>query len=147
MLRTQVDVVLADGAAVLNAADQRVAGMAPLCDGEVIFYGVDERRPLSRHRARAARRVVFRAQDRIVLANGGSESLPAWPGRLTAWRATAAASASRALLAAVAAGWALGMPPNLIGAGVEAFEADLQRRAGLAAAVAHRRSSPQPQFV
>ena len=30
------------------------------------------------------------------------------------------------LLAAVAAAWAMGIPLNLIGAGIEAFEADLQ---------------------
>jgi hypothetical protein len=40
VLRTQVDVVLPDGAAVLNAEDPQVARMAELCDGEVIFYGL-----------------------------------------------------------------------------------------------------------
>ena len=39
VLRTQVDVVLPEGAAVLNARDPRVVEMAPLCDGEVIFFG------------------------------------------------------------------------------------------------------------
>ena len=35
-------------------------------------------------------------------------------------------SNTQSLLAAVATGWALGIPLNLIGAGAEAFEADLQ---------------------
>ena len=38
VLRTPVDVVSNDGAAVLNAADSRVLELAPLCDGEVILY-------------------------------------------------------------------------------------------------------------
>ncbi len=38
VLRTQVDVVLAGGAAVLDAADPMLAGMAELCEGETIFY-------------------------------------------------------------------------------------------------------------
>ncbi|MDO9395167.1 MAG: hypothetical protein Q7T71_01335, partial [Herbiconiux sp.] len=38
VLRTQVDVVLSEGTAVLNATDPRVAGLAPLCDGAVILY-------------------------------------------------------------------------------------------------------------
>jgi cyanophycin synthetase len=47
-------------------------------------------------------------------------------GRLTLWRATHAGVGLESLLAAVAAGWALGIPLSLIGAGIEAFEADLQ---------------------
>ena len=47
VLRTQVDVVLPDGAAVLNADDPQVADMARLCDGEVIFFGADRDTPSS----------------------------------------------------------------------------------------------------
>ncbi|MBF1164037.1 MAG: cyanophycin synthetase, partial [Dechloromonas agitata] len=39
--RTQVDVVLPSGHAVLNAADPLVADFAELCDGEVIFFAAD----------------------------------------------------------------------------------------------------------
>jgi len=126
VLRTQVDVVLAEGTAVLNAGDQRVAGMAPLCDGDVILYAVDpQAEPLSRHRNGGGKAVLVR-QDRVVLATGGSESFLPGLGRLTVWRASHAGVSIESLLAAVAAGWALGIPLNLIGAGIEAFEADLQ---------------------
>jgi len=37
--RTQVDVHLPSGTAVLNTADPQVIEMAALCDGKVIFYG------------------------------------------------------------------------------------------------------------
>ncbi|MBS0340077.1 MAG: cyanophycin synthetase [Proteobacteria bacterium] len=126
VLRTQVDVVLPEGTAVLNAADERVAGLAPLCDGDVILYSADPQAPaLAEHQSKGGKAVLVR-QDRIVLANGPSESFLPGLGRLTAWRATHAGVSLESLLAAVAAAWALGIPLNLIGAGVEAFEADLQ---------------------
>lgn len=126
VLRTQVDVVLPEGTAVLNAADQRVAGLAPLCDGDVILYSTEPHaEALTRHQSGGGKAVIVR-QDRVVLANGSSESFLPGLGRLTIWRATHAGVSLESLLAAVAAGWALGIPLNLIGAGVEAFEADLQ---------------------
>ncbi len=126
VLRTQVDVVLPEGTAVLNAADPRVAGLAPLCDGGVILYGADaQSTPLGRHCADGGKAVLVR-QDRVVLATGTSESFLPGLGRLAVWRATHAGVGTETLLAAVAAGWALGIPLGLIGAGVEAFEADLQ---------------------
>jgi cyanophycin synthetase len=62
----------------------------------------------------------------VVLANGSSESFLPGLGRLTTWRANHAGVSLESLVAAVAAGWAVGIPLNLIGAGIEAFEADLQ---------------------
>ncbi|MDP9900594.1 cyanophycin synthetase [Variovorax ginsengisoli] len=126
VLRTQVDVVLAEGTAVLNAADPRVAGLAPLCDGSVILYASDPKAvALGAHQAAGGKAVLVR-QDRVVLANGTSESFLPGLGRLTVWRATHAGVTLDVLLAAVAASWALNIPLNLIGAGAEAFEADLQ---------------------
>jgi cyanophycin synthetase len=50
------------------------------------------------------------------------------------------------LLAAVAAAWALGIPLNLIGAGVEAFEADLQAALASLQLSQTQPLSSQPQF-
>jgi cyanophycin synthetase len=130
VLRTQVDVVLTEGTAVLNAGDARVAGMAPLCDGGVILYASDPQDPaqagvLAPHLGSGGKAVLVR-QDRVVLAHGGKESLLPGLGLLSVWRAAHDGVSLESLLAAVAAGWALGIALNLIGAGVEAFEADLQ---------------------
>jgi cyanophycin synthetase len=118
VLRTQVDVVLPSGVAVLNAADPQVVDMADLCDGEVIFYGVDEQLEAVTAHRQAGKRVVFQRADRIVLAEGDSEvcSLPLSP-----------LVPPEAVLAAIAAGWALGLTPDLIGAGLRTFEASPQR--------------------
>ena len=41
----QVDVVLPEGTAVLNADNERLVEMASLCDGQVIFFAVDGQNP------------------------------------------------------------------------------------------------------
>jgi len=126
VLRTQVDVVLAEGTAVLNADDARIAALAPLCDGAVIFYSADAHAPaLLEHQGAGGKAVLVR-QDRVVLATGSSESFLPGLGRLTAWRAGHAGVAVETLLAAIGAAWAMDIPLGLIGAGVEAFESDLQ---------------------
>lgn len=118
VLRTQVDVVLPDGVAVLNAADARVAGLAGLCDGSALLYAADGRCPeLVRHRA-AGGRVVFVRDGGCVLAEGGSETLLQ---RLQPLAAEVEPLAPATLLAAVAAAWALGIDADLIAAGVQTF--------------------------
>ncbi|NYE58999.1 cyanophycin synthetase [Duganella sp. 1224] len=118
VLRTQVDVVLPGGAAVLNAADPQVVDMADLCDGEVIFYGVDEHLAAIAAHRQDNQRVVFQRADRIVLATGHTDvaSLPLSP-----------LVPPEAVLAAIAAGWALGLTPELIGAGLRTYEAAPKR--------------------
>jgi cyanophycin synthetase len=142
VLRTQVDVVLPEGTAVLNGGDPRVAGLAPLCDGAVILYAADpQAAALAAHQAAGGKAVVVR-QDRVVLANGTSESFLPGLGRLTIWRATHAGVSIDTLLAAVAAAWAMGIPLGLLGAGAEAFEADLQ--AALASLQLSQQTIPSP---
>jgi cyanophycin synthetase len=115
VLRTQVDVILPSGVAVLNAADPQVVDMADLCDGEVIFYGVDEQLGAIAGYRKDGKRVVFQRADRIVLAKGQDQvaNLPLSP-----------LVPPEAVLAAIAAGWALGLTPELIGAGLRTFDAN-----------------------
>ena len=124
VMRSQVDVVLPGGAAVLNAACAGVALMKPLCDGEVIFYSADpDAAPICAHRIENGRAVYVR-QNQVVLANGTTESFLPGLGKLGSWRKRHARSgiADNSLLAAIGTAWALDIPLNLIGAGIEAFE-------------------------
>ena len=123
-LRTQVDVVLAGGAAVLNAADSHVAALAPLCDGEVIFYSADPTVPaLVAHCAAGGRAVTMRNGRVAMVVN--SQDVPLYGlAPLDQWRGRYGNLPDEAMLAAVAAGWALGVHPRLIGAGLEAFECE-----------------------
>ncbi len=118
--RTQVDVILPSGTAVLNAADPQVVELAELCDGTVIFYGMDPNQAAMAEHQQAGEKVVFVRNDQIVLAHGITEIalLP------LASLKPAKASQPEMVMAAVAAAWALGIPPELIGAGLRTFESN-----------------------
>jgi cyanophycin synthetase len=116
--RTQVDVVLPSGTAVLNADDHQAVEMAELCDGRVIFYSLHaDNATVAAHRE-AGERVVVLQGESIVLAQGAhlSASLP------LASLKPAKASKPEMVMAAVAAAWALEIPVELIGAGLRTFE-------------------------
>ncbi len=123
VLRTQVDVVLDHGCAVLNAGEAEVAAMAPLCDGEVIFYAADPDAPALADHMNAGGRTV-RLQGRIAELLQGEAvqhtvELPRW---------ACAAGRVEAVLAAVAAAWALGVSTALLCAGIENFALDASRQ-------------------
>lgn len=118
VVRTQVDVVLPEGAAVLNAADAAVAALAELCDGAVIFYALDPQLDTIARHVAAGERAVFVKDEHIVLAHGAHETALPGFGQLVPSTARHAES----VLAAVAAAWALGVAPELIGAGLRTFE-------------------------
>jgi cyanophycin synthetase len=119
VVRSQVDVILSDGAAVLNAADPEVVKLAELSDGRVIFYAMDESNPvMAAHRA-SGERIVFARDNHIMLAEGGSETRLLDLGKIKP--ATVKHPAS--VLAATAAAWALGLPHDLICGGLRAFDA------------------------
>jgi cyanophycin synthetase len=118
VLRTQVDVVLPQGTAVMNASDPKVVEMAELCDGKVIFYGLDESMPvIFSHRAKDGC-VVFVRDDFIILAHG-MEEVARIP--LSSLKPSKAAQPEM-VMAAVAAAWALGITPELINAGLRNFD-------------------------
>jgi len=136
VLRTQVDVVLPDGVAVLNAEDPVVAEMASLCDGEVIFYGHDAHHPvLAEHLSQCGRAVFLRGRD-IVLARGPEETVLAQLECFPLLRRAEGAASVASLLAAVAAAWALDISPDLIKAGIKTFE--LEPNTSVRAAAAQR---------
>ncbi|MET0980569.1 MAG: cyanophycin synthetase [Telluria sp.] len=119
VVRSQVDVILSNGAAVLNAADPEVVKLAELSDGRVIFYAMDESHPVMvQHRA-SGERVVFARNNHIVLAEGSEETPLLDIGKIKP--ATVKHPAS--VLAATAAAWALGLQHDLICGGLRAFDA------------------------
>ncbi|WP_019142336.1 cyanophycin synthetase [Noviherbaspirillum massiliense] len=117
--RTQVDVVLPEGTAVLNAADARVAAMASLCDGSVVFYGMTPELPALDQHCAGGGRAVFVRDGQIVLASGKDEAvlvgLAVLPPEARSDQVT------ENILAAVGAAWALGVDTDLIRAGISTF--------------------------
>ncbi|MBX9901909.1 MAG: cyanophycin synthetase [Burkholderiaceae bacterium] len=123
VMRTQVDVVLPQGAAVLNAGDAQVAELAELCDGSVIFYGMDEALPaISTHRAAGGRVVVLRNNE-IVLIEGESEHGSI---ALTSLKPVKAEQ-PESVMAAVAASWAMDISLDFISAGLRTFDSNRKR--------------------
>ncbi|MDO5626552.1 MAG: cyanophycin synthetase, partial [Pseudomonadota bacterium] len=123
IVRTQVDVVLPQGAAVLNADDAQVLALADYSDGEVLLYSLHADAPaLARHRARKGRAVFMRGQT-VVLATGADETplLQLHAPDFSALCTTPPADAHPHVLAAVATAWALGLPAGLIRAGLLRF--------------------------
>ncbi|GAA4413414.1 cyanophycin synthetase [Quisquiliibacterium transsilvanicum] len=123
VMRTQIDVVLPDGVGVLNARDERVAEMAELCDGEVLWFSTDPALPIvMAHRAAGGRAVLVK-DGWVTLATGAAE-IP-----LAAVDAIRAAIGDDGLhienvLAAAGAAWALGVAPELIRAAVGTYSAE-----------------------
>lgn len=131
VMRTQVDVVLSEGAAVLNAAIPQVADLAPLSDGAVVLYAQDASLPvIAEHRARDNGRAVVVKNGRVVLATGSAEHVLGSLADLTFGR-NAVVPDTDALLAAIGAAWALDIAPDLIGAGIKTFEPELAPSAAL----------------
>ena len=125
VLRTQVDVVLEDGWAILNAADPRIAAMAELCDGGVILYAAEGTLPALVAHREAGGRAAFVRRNQLVLAHGGEEILLGSAEVLS--QAAAAVPADR-LMAAISVAWAMALPPDLIVAGLKTFAAATSAR-------------------
>jgi cyanophycin synthetase len=122
VLRTQVDVVLSDGVAVLNGADPLVAAMAEYCDGEVIFFARDSELPaVAEHREAGGRAVLVRG-DKIVLCTGSDEVLLLKLASVPMSAEECNLAQLENVLAAVATAWALEISTSLIRAGIATFE-------------------------
>ncbi|OZI51205.1 cyanophycin synthetase [Bordetella genomosp. 4] len=122
VFRTQVDVVLPTGVAVLNAQDPLVAEMAPLCDGEVLFFSPDAALTVLRAHLEQGNRAVFVKDGNIVLAAGQNETLLARVADIPLTHGGRVGFQIENVLAAVGTAWALGIPESIIRAGIEAFD-------------------------
>lgn len=121
VMRTQVDVVLPNGAAVLNADDEAVAKMAELSDGEVIFfsrYGLNE--TTQEHLSKGGR-ALFTENNQIVLAQGQDRQNLINLSSVPLIQSSSKANTLENVLASVGAVWALNTPKDIIVAGLQTF--------------------------
>ncbi|HEX5790224.1 MAG TPA: hypothetical protein VFY13_03675 [Luteolibacter sp.] len=122
VMRTQIDVVLPSGCAVLPAADPMAVEMAALCDGEVIYYAADAESPVIRQHCAGGGKAVYIRAQRVVLASVGQEvellalsEIPSLHG------SDACPQRCNTVLAAVAAAWAAGIATHVIRTGAETY--------------------------
>ncbi len=129
VMRTQVDVVLDDGVAVLNAEDPMVVQMASLCDGEVIFFAHDDQSSVIEEHLKANGRAVIVDEDNLVLVTGNKKAvltrLSAIPLLNNEQDNQVRKTKTAQVLAAITAAWALDISPALMQAGIESFEEKL----------------------
>lgn len=124
--RTQVDVIVPDGVAVLNAGDPFIADMAPLCDGTVIFFAINgDVKTIADHLAQGGR-AVFVRDAQLVLAEGSEQAVLTDLSSIPLTQAGQLTSQILNVLAAVGAAWALHIALDLIRAGVETFGAEVE---------------------
>jgi cyanophycin synthetase len=122
VVRTQIDLVLAEGAAVLNADDDAVVDLADLSDGEVIFYTPDPQSPVVLKHLANNGRAVFCANGEVVLARGQAETMLLQLNFPPIAKLLSEGGISLPnVLAAVAVAWALDMTPELIRAGLKNY--------------------------
>lgn len=117
------------GFAVLNAADPLVASMAEYCPGAVIFFALDSRHPvLAMHRVQH-KRVIYVENGFIVAARDCSEyRIPLNEIPLT--KNGTIHFQIENVMAAIGAGWALGLEWAAIYAGVTSFVNNTQTAPG-----------------
>ncbi len=123
VVRTQVDVILPDGVAILNATNPRIVELARLCDGDVIFYADDAHNSVIHQHQSDGKRVVFIRNNCIILAEGKNEAAVIQLSSLKPAKATQPAH----VLAAVATAWSLQVLPELIEAGLRTFESSAKK--------------------
>lgn len=123
--RCIVDVVAPDGTAVLKADDPLVAAMAEKCPGSVTFFCRDESHPVLRQHREAGGRAAFVRDHALVLADGAHEFALLSLLRIPLTHAGRIAFQVENVLAAAAAAWRVGVPAEVIRAGLESFAADM----------------------
>jgi cyanophycin synthetase len=127
---TLVTVVLPEGAAVLNAADALVVGMAGRCSAGIVFFARDANHPIIvAHRAEG-QRAVFEREGEIILAEGQGEQTLLPLSRVPLTHGGRVGFNVENALAAAAAAWTVGVPLEDIRAGLETFASVLEQSPG-----------------
>lgn len=120
--RTQMDVVLPHGMAVLNAEDARVMALADYCDGKVTLFSSQAKLPALVNHVANGERAVFVEHGQLILAHGSVRRNLCTITSIPVTRQDTHREHITSVLAAAAAAWSLGVTPDLIEAGLIAFE-------------------------
>lgn len=121
-IRTQIDLVLPSGYAVLNAADEAVADLAQYCDGSVILFAADDHEPRLMSHVQEGGRAGFWRDGQLILAEGKLEQSVLSTQRPGVSRLLKNnLLTTQDILIAACAAWAMGMDTDLIRAGVKSY--------------------------
>ncbi|HWE29752.1 MAG TPA: cyanophycin synthetase, partial [Polyangia bacterium] len=126
------------GAAVLNADDPLVVAMASLCRGAVIFFGRNAEAPrIVSHRAAGGKAVTVK-DGYIVICSGKDEKRVAHVDQMPLTLGGRIGFQVENLLAAIAAGFWLGLSVDALRFGVQTFSSDVGTTPGRFNVLVHR---------
>lgn len=128
--RTIVDVVAADGTAVLNADDPLVVAMAEYCPGKVLYFSIDEHSPVLAAQRAQGGGAAFVRDEMIVLAEGPNEVIVGSINDVPITHQGRVPFQVENTLAAAAAAWSLGVPIETIRDGLVSFRGDMRQAPG-----------------
>ncbi|MBK6617282.1 MAG: cyanophycin synthetase [Nitrosomonas sp.] len=121
--------VASSGCAVLNAADALVVSMADHCPGSVIFFAQDAHHPiLVMHRAQHKSVIYVENHSIVAVDENGEHRIPLSEIPLT--KNGSISFQIDNVMAAVGAGWALGLDWSVIRAGLATFVNNVQTAPG-----------------
>ncbi len=124
--RVIVNNVAPDGWAVLNAADPLVVSMQESCPGSVILFARDGSIAAMKRHGATGQRTVRQMGSALVAMEGQREVHRIALGRIAITAAGLVGFQVENAMAAVAAGWALGLPWAIVEAGLATFDSDAQ---------------------
>ena len=122
--RTQMDVILPKGMAVLNADDPHIVELARHCDGQITWLCLATDSPLIQTHLAQGQRVVSLSAGKLTLFEGLQQHVLCAVEAIGITRRGADTTQTYNVLAAAAAAWALGLTPDLIQAGLLSFDPD-----------------------
>lgn len=118
------------GAAVLNAADPLVAGMAPFCPGQVVFFASNPRHPvILEHRLKSGKVAVVQ-DNAVVLTEGDVEHCRIPLDRVPLTFGGNIRFQVENALAAIAAAWSMGLSVQRIVETAASFASDMEHVPG-----------------
>jgi cyanophycin synthetase len=125
--RTQIDVVCTSGTGVLNADDVNVAAIAEFCKGSLMLFSQDPASPLIQAHLAEDKRAVLLDAGQIMLAQGAQRTPLCKTSELPVLGLNPAGTEDNtvAVLASVAAAWALNLPLDRIHSGLRSYEPTL----------------------
>lgn len=121
--RTQIDVVCTSGTGVLNADDVNVAAIAEFCKGSLMLFSQDPASTLIQAHLAEGKRAVLLDAGEIILAQGTQRTPLCTTSELPVLglNGTGIQDNTIAVLASVAAAWALNLPLDRIHSGLRSY--------------------------
>jgi cyanophycin synthetase len=120
--RTQMDVILPKGMAVLNADDPHIVELARHCDGQITWLCLAGNAPLIQAHLAQGQRVVSLIDGKLALLEGTRQYVLCSVEAIGITKLGSDMTQTYNALAAAAAAWALGLTPDLIHAGLLSFD-------------------------